>query len=385
MRPVGQGPFRRASMDITVGAEEELQVVSSATGGLMPYLRGAQDDRPGPEGTTATEIHRCVIELQSRVSRDPDSLVAALARLRAGASRRAAVQGLRVVAAGLHPWSRWGDQPLHEETPHYAHLLVEYGDVARRALSFGLHVHLGLPDPAARMPVMNRLRAVLPEILALTASSPYFEGRDTGLQTWRHSLLGCYPRMGIPEVWESEEAYWAHVNRLRQTGCLEADRGLWEDLRLHHRYGTLEVRIADAVPSLDRVRLVVGLLQAEAATLIREWHTERLAPAWPRSCIEENKWRVRRRGLSARVVDWSMDTETPLAARLYAWAERLEPVAVAAGWGKSLFHGVEQALSEGTSADAQRAWRQEGGSWRNLVLRLADSTDASAQRWQARD
>lgn len=370
-------------LDITVGVEEELQVVQMHTGALMPYLRTEADDTPHPAGTSTHEIHRCVIEIQTRICTGPTPITQALGALRLAAYARARGQGCALLSAGLHPFSEWADQAMYDNPkthPHYAHLLTEFGDVARSALSFGMHVHLGLPEPAARMPVMNALRSVLPAVLALSASSPFFEGRDTGLQSWRHSLLGRYPRMGIPEAWGCEADYWAHLERLRQTGCLEPDRGLWEDLRLHHRYHTLEVRIADAVASLDRAWLIVALLQAEALTLMGQWKDGALPAPCPRACIDENKWRARRHGMDATWVDWPTGRTLSMADFLQEWARRLEPAAQKLGFGGRLPRAVDQALAEGTCAAHQRRLKAQGCSWSDLVHHLSQHTLTHAHR-----
>ena len=265
-----------------------------------------------------------------------------------------------------------------DDDPKYGRLLIEYGDVARGALSFGLHVHLGLPEAAARMPVMNHLRERLPHVMALSASSPFCEGRDTGLDSWRASLLGRYPRTGIPDAWPDEASYLAHLARLRRTGGVEPDRGLWEDLRLHHRYSTLEVRIADAHPSLARVGLIVALLQAEAATLLTEWRAGRLGSPEPRALIEEYKWRARRRSLSTCFVDWRTDRERAVSELLDEWVARLRPAAQVLGYGHRLKKALHAALAEGTSADHQRRWRASGLDGNGIALALAGQTEAAA-------
>ena len=238
-------------MTVTLGVEEELQVVDALTGALAPHdVELARKMLVGGTGGIASEIHKCAVELQTPVDSHPDKIVTSLSILRIVARKQAEIQGQRVVAAGLHPFSHWESQPIHEDAaryPHYAHLLHEYGEIARSAMSFGMHVHLGLPRADLRMQVMNALRSVLPEVLALSVNSPFHEARDTGLASWRHSVLGRYPRMGIPEAWPDEKVYFYHIEKLRHVGTLEPNQGMWDDLRLHHRYGTLEVRICDTV------------------------------------------------------------------------------------------------------------------------------------------
>ncbi|MGD0867621.1 MAG: YbdK family carboxylate-amine ligase [Rhizomicrobium sp.] len=369
-------------MTVTLGLEEELQVVDALTGALAPFdVERAKRALPEGSGGVTCEIHKCTVELQSPVASHPDDIVKSLSQLRDFARGQATQHGQRVMAAGLHPYSPWQTQAVHDQSnryPHYAHLLHEYGEVTRSAMSFGLHVHLGLPDTRFRIPVMNALRSILPEVLALSVNSPFHEGRDTGLASWRHSLLGRYPRMGIPEAWPDEQSYFAHIERLRKVGSLEPDQGMWDDLRLHHRYGTLEVRICDAVYSLERIWLIVALLQCEAVTLTEEAARGRLPEPEPRALIEENKWRARRYGMGALLVDWSRDEALPTPVRFERWLARLLPAALKLGLWPRIEMAVASALQAGTGADQQRVWRSEGATFEGLVKTLVDAT---AEPW----
>jgi carboxylate-amine ligase len=372
---------------ITIGSEEELQTICAKSGALVEHVHLPRRGECIKAGTLTTEIHRCVIELQTRVCGHPDEVVASLAALRQVAMRRTAPQFQRICASGVHPFSSWEDQPLFENQvahPHYAHLLDEYGDVARGALSFGMHVHLGFPDEEHRLPIMNALRHILPEILALSVSSPFFAGRDTGLQSWRHSLLGRYPRMGVPDIWDSENAYFSHLERLKATGCLPPGMGLWEDLRLHHRYGTLEVRIADAISCLERIWLIVALLHCEAITLALKARSGNLPEFWPRPLIEENKWRVRRHGLDARLINWSDNSVQPMSSRLLEWGERLAPAAASLGIEVALKEAIASILRRGTCADEQRKLRLQSKSWTDFALAMSSQTEDSAAASLAR-
>lgn len=368
-------------MIVTLGVEEELQVVDARTRALAAHDFEMMKLNLAGSGGIGCEIHRCAVELQTQVCSHPDEIAVSLSVLRGTARKQAQHKEQAVFAAGLHPFTTWKGQSLNEDKnryPHYAHLLDEYGDIARSAMSFGLHIHLGLPDAKLRMPVMNAMRAVLPEVLALSASSPFHEGRDTGLACWRHSMLGQYPRMGIPETWQSEDAYFAHIERLRRVGCLEPDQGMWDDLRLHHRYGTLEVRICDAVHSLERVWLITALLQCEAMTLAEEVQRGRLREPVPRALLVENRWRARRHGMNASLVDWDRDEAVNTSERYARWVARLLPAAMELGIWPRLELAVARALSQGSAADQQRAWHKETGSFESLVEILSDAT---AEPW----
>ena len=365
-------------MIVTLGLEEELQVVDVRTGALVPQdIDRVRKQVELGSGGVAGEIHKCTVELQTPIESHPDDIVLSLSRLRDVARAQTALQGRHVLAAGLHPYSSWQGQPVHEDAaqyPHYAHLLHEYGEIARSAMSFGMHVHLGLPDASLRIPVMNALRSVLPDVLALSANSPFYEGRDTGLASWRHSVLGRYPRMGIPEIWPDEQAYFDHIDRLRGLGSIEPDQGMWDDLRLHHRYKTLEVRICDAIYSLDRIWLIVALLQCEAMTLVEEARAGSLAEPEAKVWIEENKWRARRYGLAAEMVDGRRSETVSPSDRYGRWLDRLRPAAASLGIWPKLELATRHAIAEGTCADRQRLWRRDTGSFEGLVKALAEAT-----------
>lgn len=359
---------------ITLGIEEEVQVVDSR-GELAAhdFSRGLTEFATH-EGLMDREIHRCVIELKTRVCNSVPDLLAALGTLRVQAQRKTAAQGQSILIAGIHPTARWQQQSMHlgAAYPHYAALVQEYQDVARSAFSFGMHLHLGFEPGAPRMAIMNRLRHVLPEVLALSASSPFFEGRDTGLHSWRHSLLDRYPRMGMPETWDDEAHYERHVQRLRALGCIGPDQGLWQDIRLHQRYGTLEVRIMDTHPDIARIGLIATLLKWEAETLQLELRHERAGPAWSHACIDENKWRARRHGLCAQWIDWDRDEASDTATHFERWWARLAPRAAHVAERNYWERELADALGEGSFADRLRQRALADDDWPTTLRWMAE-------------
>lgn len=364
--------------EITLGVEEELQVVDAATGALAAHDFETSAGRyPVSAGAIEYELSACTLEVKTGICGSPDQVLAEMRHLRQTARHRARSQGQEVVSAGLHPFSDWRTQSFNDDPlrfTHYARVLEDYQDLSRGAMSFGLHIHLGLPDRTLRMPVMNRLRELLPLLMALSANSPFYLGRDTGLDSWRPALFGRLPRTGIPEAWDSEDAYFAHIDLLRKVGSIEPTAGLWEDIRLHHRYGTLEVRVCDAHHRLSRLWLLVAMLQVEAATLIDEIAHDRARPQVPRACIDENKWRARRYGYEARLVDWTTAEMLDVPHALERWLARTAPAARVLGLHERLAEGLAQALAEGTGASEQRRWLTRGGSQAALVGALVEAT-----------
>jgi glutamate---cysteine ligase / carboxylate-amine ligase len=366
-------------MQVTLGLEEELQVIDARTHALVPHdFDAGQRSVPDAFGTSSREIHRCALEVQTPVCHSVNELLASLTHLRGIAQQRASLQDQQVISAGLHPTADWRTQLMYGDAqhyPHYAQLLAEYGDVSRGALSFGLHLHFGLPDPSLLIQVFNRLRHRLPEVLALSASSPFHEKRDTGMHTWRHAVLDRFPRMGMPDEWPDEASYWNHVERLRALNILSAKQGMWEDMRLHHQYRTLEVRICDATPSLDRVWLIATLLLCEIQTLVVELAsgTEAATPLH-RALLAENRWLARRHGLNTVWVDFHRDELVPTQEHFARWLQRLRPAAEARGVYEMLTSELALALQQGTSADEQRRIYQETQDWSAVTGHLVEQT-----------
>lgn len=364
---------------ITLGAEEELQIVDQQTLELVAHdFERGQRDFPDRNGSSSCELHKAVVELQTPICHTPDQIVASVADMREIIRQRAQAQGQRILSAGVHPFSNWKEQEINKDLhkhQHYIRLVDEYADIMRSLVSYGFHVHLGLPKGIPAMAVFNSLRHSLAPVLAISLSSPFYEGRDTGMQSWRHSMLDRLPRMGTPDIWRSEEEYFKHIDLLRKVGTLEAQHGMWEDLRLHHHYHTLEVRICDATPSLEHIWLITALLQCEVATLVQDYQRGRLPTPLSRACLEENKWRVRRRGLGATLIDWNTETSISLSDYFDQWLSRLSPIAKQL----DLYEGMQQKLAalfiQGASADIQRGIFKRSENYQTLVQHLIHETE----------
>lgn len=364
---------------ITLGAEEELQIVDQDSLELAAHdFDRGQLDYPDRNGSSSCELHKAVVELQTPICQTPDQIVDSVSSMREIIRLRAQAQGQRILSAGVHPFSNWKEQEINkdlEKHQHYIRLVDEYADAMRSLLSYGFHVHLGLPKGIPPMAVFNSLRNSLAPVLAISQSSPFYEGRDTGMQSWRHSMLDRLPRMGTPDVWRSEEEYFKHIELLRKVGTLEEQHGMWEDLRLHHRFHTLEVRICDATPSLEHIWLITSLLQCEAATLVQDYQRGRLTKPLSRACLEENKWRVRRHGLAAVLIDWNSETPISLHDYFDQWLLRLTPAATELGLLARMREKVQALFIQGVSADIQRGIFKRSENYQTLVQHLIYETE----------
>jgi carboxylate-amine ligase len=364
---------------ITLGAEEELQVVDQHTLELTAHdFEKGKSDFPDFHGTSSFELHKAVIEIQTPICNSADEIANSIRIMRTLIDKRAHSQGQRILSAGLHPFSDWKTQEIHKETlkhDHYIHLVDEYADIIRSLLSYGFHVHIGLPKEIPAIHVFNCLRNYLAAVLAISLSSPFYECRDTGVQSWRHSMLDRLPRMGTPDIWNSIEEYQNHIQILRKVGTLGPNNGMWEDLRLHHVYGTLEVRICDATASLEHIWLITALLQCEVYTLATDYQNNTLPTPLSRALLEDNKWRVRRRGLQATLIDWQTEQAMSVHDYFAQWLKRLEPAAIDLGIAKQLNERVAQLFTTGVSADIQRGIFKTKNSFHDVVSHLVLETE----------
>src|SRR5215210_3641727 len=348
-----------ASQDFTVGLEEEFHLLDPETLSLTQsfeelFEAGGAD--PVLAASLAGELISSEIEIRSGRG---DGFADALARQReAGArlARLAAEHGVRLAATGTHPWSPWQEQHIIE-TEHYRRLRDELRYVARRNNTFSLHVHVGIRGADRAIAVCDGLRSVLPELLALSASSPFLDGEDSGLASARSQIFTkSFPRCGIPEPFGSFAGYAAHVEWLVRTGSIAEATQLWWAVRPHHSFGTVEVRISDAQPSAaDSSALAALIVACVAQTALDVDDGVRPAPR-PGRMIEENFWRAIRYGLDGRMIDLDRGEELPAAAipdRLLAWTApaRAELGLDPALWGENATQRQRGALAEGATIE----------------------------------
>ena len=346
-----------ASTDFTVGIEEEFAIVDPATWSLTQRFEeleeAAQDDEVLHEAV-AGELIASEIEIRSRKG---DTLAHALESQREARARLFALaggRGLALGATGVHPWSPWQEQRIID-TPHYQELDRRLGYVAWRNNTFSVQVHVGVRGADRAIAVSDRMRAVLPELLALSANSPFLDGRDSGLASARSQIFTrSFPRCGIPDVFGDFRTYADYVDLLVRTGSISEYTQLWWSVRPHHRFGTVEVRICDAQTSADDSSAMAALMVACVAQAALDYDEGASPKPPPGRLIEENTWRAIRYGLDGRMIDLERGEEFPAAAladRLLAWTAPARS-----------FLGMEPALPAENGAQRQRRARAEGAS-----------------------
>jgi glutamate---cysteine ligase / carboxylate-amine ligase len=346
-----------ASEDFTVGLEEEFAILDPAGGALVqrfPELYEAAQDDDVLAQAVAGELIESEIEIRSGRGEDFGDAVErqreARRRLFALVADRDALLG----ATGTHPWSPWQEQRIID-TEHYH--LVEDGlkYVAWRNNTFSLHVHVGVRGADRAIAVCDRLRPVLPELLAVSANSPFLDGRDSGLHSVRSQIFTkSFPRCGIPDAFGSFGDYAEYVDFLVRTNSIVEHTQLWWSIRPHHAFGTVEVRICDAQTRADEstalAALIVGCVAQAALDHDEGVHFEHPA----RRMVEENFWRAIRHGLDGRLIDLDRGEELPATAavdRLLAWSAPARAVL-----------GIEPEPSRENGAQRQRRALEEGRS-----------------------
>jgi len=286
---------------LTVGVEEELWILDGDTLELAPAVEQLVSGAEGRSlpGAIKTELHASVVEITNDVAAAPDDAVDQIAELRRGAAEIARANGLLVAAAGSHPTSRPDEQEIAPDERYRE--FVEYaGPSARRQGVSGLHVHVGMPSADDCFRVMDSILPWLPLVLALSANSPYFAGKETGMLSIRAEVLGFLPRAGAPPPLRSYAEWEAFVERMVATGLASTYTSFWWDVRPNPAFGTLEIRAPDQPTSLERTRAFVRLLHTLCA-----WALD--APARPydpadRGIYQQNRWAASRFGPHGKLI-----------------------------------------------------------------------------------
>ncbi len=314
-----------ASTDFTLAVEEEFQLLDPQSLSLAQRyteLRAATDADPVLAEAVAGELIESEIEIRSGRCETWGELVTRQQDARNRLFRTASEVGLLLGATGSHPWSPWQDQKIIE-TEHYRRVADGLRYVAWRNNTFGIHVHVGIRGADRALVVCDRLRPRMPELLAISANSPFLDGRDTGLHSARSQIFTkSFPRCGIPDHYGSFEAYADYVDFLKRAGSIVEATQIWWSIRPHHSFGTVELRICDAQTSGDESLALAGLMIAAIAQAALDDDEGVPFTAHPPRLIEENFWRAIRYGLEGQVIDLDGGTEFPAASlpeRLWEW------------------------------------------------------------------
>lgn len=357
--------------DFTIGIEEEYLIVDRATGDLAPVPEAMMDlCRADLGDQVSPEYLNCQIEVGTPVCRDIAQAREALSRLRQTVARHAAGFGLAPISASCHPFADWQNQH-HTRKDRYDTLRHDLGAVARRMLICGMHVHVGIPDRESRIDLMAQFTYFLPHLLALSASSPLWRGEDTGLDSYRLTVFGSLPRTGLPPRFASWGEYERSVGVLTDLNILQDSTKIWWDLRPSSRFPTLETRICDACPRLERTLTLAALIQTSTRMLWRLAQKNQRWRIYDNFLIGENRWRAIRYGGAEGLIDFGGKTITPFPDLVSEWLAMLAEDGEALGCMAELAAAGQMAI-DGTAAQAQRATLTralEAGATRDEALR----------------
>jgi carboxylate-amine ligase len=358
---------------LTIGVEEEYQIVD-AEGELKPHITTLMAEHGEDLGDHVhAEMIQSVVEGGTGVCENVEQARDEVADLRTNIARVLSESDLRLACAGTHPFSKWQEQ-LITEKDRYKMLEDEMQDVVRSILIFGLHVHIAIPDRERGTEVMNEARYFLPHLLALSTSSPFWSGRDTGLKSYRSVIWSRFPRTGIPPDFVSYDEYENYLETLVKTGSIDDGRKIWWDLRSHPYFPTLEFRCCDQTTRLEETMCMVALSQAICAKLLRLRERNLGFRKYMPALIAENKWRAMRYGINGKLIDLGTQSEVPMRELAVELLEFVDDVVDELGSRKAVEY-VNTILREGTSADRQlEVYREQGGSLRAVVDHLCEES-----------
>lgn len=365
--------------DFTIGIEEEYQLVDKQTGDLsstVDSIYGELVDLLGEQ--VKPEMHQCMIEVGTNICETAKDARQDLFHLRNTVARIAESQGLAIVAASTHPFANWAGQKI-SDNERYHKLVEDMQILSRSLLIFGMHVHVALEDREIAIQIMNAARYFLPHLLALTTSSPFWRGMETGLKSYRCEIFKKYPRTEIPDYFNSRGEYDAFINLLVKTNCIDNGKRIWWDLRPHPIYPTLEFRICDIPTRAEDSIAIAALCQAIVAKLHKLIKSNLGFRLYRRALIQENKWRALRYGLEGKLIDFGKQTEVPVKDLIYELMDFVDDVVDDLGSRKEINH-IQNILKNGTSAERQiQVFKDSGGDYKAVVDHLIAETMADVR------
>jgi glutamate---cysteine ligase / carboxylate-amine ligase len=367
----------------SIGIEEEYLLVETGSCDLAeapPELMAACAAEL--ESQVSPEFLQCQIEIGTCVCGNISAAREDLRRLRSCVARIAGHYGLTPIAVSCHPFADWKDQP-HTDKDRYNALARDLGGVVERMLICGMHVHVGLGSDDLRNDLMGQLSYFLPHLLALSTSSPYWQGRDTGLASYRLTVFDNLPRTGLPPLFPSYGDYERTVDALVDLGVIEDSSKIWWDLRPSSRFPTLETRICDVSPRLEDALTLAALIQSLCRMLYRLRERNQRWRLYDTFLIGENRWRAQRYGTREGLIDFGRREIVPVAELMEEMIEMLAEDAEALGCLAEVEH-VRDMIVRGTSSERQRAvyaaaradGRDHGTAMRDVVRHLIEEFHA---------
>ena len=383
------------SIPLTIGIEEEYQIVDPETRALTSYIQQLMNSGRVVLGDQVKqEFMQSQIEVGSAICRNITEARQEIVRLRRTVCDLAEENGQRIVAASTHPFSRWDDQKI-SEGERYQDLETSMQEVERRLLIFGMHIHIGFGNSPEALELLieiqNQFRYFLPHLLALTTSSPFWHGRNTGLKSYRSIVFKSLPRTGIPPTYSSFGEFRDMVEVLNKVGSLgkgnheddvDATR-IWWDVRPQVGFGTLEVRVCDICSRVDEALCIVALVQSIVAKLVKLREQNMGWRQYTAMMIEENKWRAVRYGIDGKLIDFGKIEEVPMRFLANELIDMVDDVVDELGTRQDVEY-LRTIVNHGTSADRQlvtyRKAMSQGATSQEALMQVVDQLIAETQQ-----
>lgn len=361
---------------LTIGIEEEYQTVDPETRDLRSHIDTEiiSKGKMVLKEAVKAEMHQSVVEVGTGVCHSIKDGAQQLKALRREIVNLAKQNGLRLAAAGTHPFADWRKQDIYPDERYYT-IVQDLKMVARANLIFGLHVHVGIEDREVQIQLMNAARYFLPHILALSTNSPFWLGMDTGLKSYRGKVFDKFPRTNIPDYFPSWGEYDSFVNLLVKTNCIDNAKKIWWDIRPHPNFPTLEFRICDVPMRADETMAIAALIQATIAKLYKLYAANQGFRLYRRALIMENKWRASRYGIEGKIIDFGKQIEVPVRDLIYEYLDFIDDVVDELGSRQEINY-IHRILEHGTGADRQLRIFQETGDLTKVVDYIIYETEA---------
>lgn len=357
----------------TIGIEEEYQIIDPESRELRSHISVMLEEGGMILGERVKpEMHQSIVEVGTDICANVTEAARDVMQLRAAIARLAEKHGLRIMASGTHPFSDWRHQDITDKD-RYKVLVDDLQDVARGNLIFGMHVHVGIEDQDLAIDLINQARYFLPHLLAISCSSPFWLGRNTGLKSNRSSIFKNFPRTGIPGIFASYAEFDSYVQTLIKTNCIDNGKKIWWDLRPHPVYKTIEFRICDLPTDYRTSIALAALIQAIVAKLYLLRSHNMSWRVYPTALIDENKWRAYRYGLDGKLIDFGAKEEKTTKALILELLEFVDDVVDDLGSRDALAH-IHTILDRGTDADRQLEVYRETGDLKAVVDDICDRT-----------
>jgi carboxylate-amine ligase len=357
----------------TLGVEEEYMVIDPHTRELASHDQKIVELASHViNDSVKAEMHQAVVEVGTGICKDVTQAYQEIRDLRRVVSEVAGTLGLKIGAAGTHPFSHWSTQ-LITPNPRYDEIVQEMQEAARSNLIFGLHVHVGIKDKNMAIHIHNTVRYFLPHIYALSCNSPFWEGRNTGFKSFRTKVFDKFPRTGIPDRFENWDDFKNYVNLLIKTNCIDNAKKIWWDVRVHPFFDTIEFRICDVPMRVEETIAITAVFQALVVKLYKLRLQNMSFILYTRALINENKWRASRYGLDGRMIDFGKQIEVDTRVLILELLDFVDDVVDDLG-SRDAINYIRIILEKGTGADRQLAVFNETGSLEKVVDYITEQT-----------